>query len=150
MRKRVALQLRHPCLCVTVLFRAPGPQAGKRLGRRHLHKILTAVGRDCLQDTNTTEEKVQLEIYPCDFSCSSPQHTFGSPGCTLKQLRFDPDRAASTTRSVSTAEAAHLDHAVTLGERILTARREHVIAPPFVPLPSPAMPHPHPKRLTGC
>lgn len=34
-------------------------QAGKRLGRRHLRMILTAVGRDCLEGTNSTREKVR-------------------------------------------------------------------------------------------
>eukprot|EP00752_Nemacystus_decipiens_P007102 g6364.t1 len=33
-------------------------QAGNRLGRRHLRILLTAVGRDCLQGTTNTKEKV--------------------------------------------------------------------------------------------
>ncbi|CAM9229427.1 unnamed protein product [Pylaiella littoralis] len=33
-------------------------QAGRRLGKQHLHKLLTAVGQDCLQGTNNTWEKV--------------------------------------------------------------------------------------------
>ncbi|CAN0509371.1 unnamed protein product, partial [Ectocarpus sp. 12 AP-2014] len=30
----------------------------RRLGKQHLHKLLTAVGQDCLQGTNNTWEKV--------------------------------------------------------------------------------------------
>lgn len=37
-------------------------QAGKRLGRRHLRMLLTAVGGDCLQGTNNTREKVSGKV----------------------------------------------------------------------------------------
>ncbi|CAN0014211.1 unnamed protein product, partial [Ectocarpus fasciculatus] len=42
----------------------PEEQAARRLGKQHLKKLLVAVGRGCLQCTNTTEEKVEelLEI----------------------------------------------------------------------------------------
>ncbi|CAM9616074.1 unnamed protein product [Ectocarpus sp. 6 AP-2014] len=36
-------------------------QAGKRLGTRHLHMLLTAVGGGCLQGTNNTGEKIQVD-----------------------------------------------------------------------------------------
>ncbi|CAN0115798.1 unnamed protein product [Pylaiella littoralis] len=37
-------------------------EAGRRLGRQHLHKLLTSVGQDCLQGTNNTWEKVNLLV----------------------------------------------------------------------------------------
>ncbi|CAN0494133.1 unnamed protein product, partial [Ectocarpus sp. 8 AP-2014] len=37
----------------------PEEQAGRRLGKQHLKKLLVAVGRGRLQGTNTTEEKVE-------------------------------------------------------------------------------------------
>ncbi|CAM9189907.1 unnamed protein product [Ectocarpus fasciculatus] len=42
----------------------PEEEAGRRLGKQHLKRLLVAMGRDCLQDTNTTEEKVEklLEV----------------------------------------------------------------------------------------
>ncbi|CAM9622956.1 unnamed protein product [Ectocarpus sp. 8 AP-2014] len=37
-------------------------QAGRRLGKRHLRKILTAVGRDCLKGANDTGAKVNVLV----------------------------------------------------------------------------------------
>lgn len=48
-------------------------QAGRRLGKRHLHKLLTAVGRGCLQGANNTVEKVKWKDR-CDFPCRSLRH----------------------------------------------------------------------------
>ncbi|CAM9961251.1 unnamed protein product, partial [Ectocarpus fasciculatus] len=39
-----------------------GESAGRRLGKRHLRKILTAVGRDCLQGANDTGAKVNVLV----------------------------------------------------------------------------------------
>ena len=53
LRQRDNPTLAWCCMC-TLVF-----QAGKRLGRRHLRMLLTAVGRDCLEGTNNTREKVR-------------------------------------------------------------------------------------------
>ncbi|CAN0512891.1 unnamed protein product, partial [Ectocarpus sp. 12 AP-2014] len=41
----------------TASKRTPEEQAGRRLGKQHLKRLLVTVGRGCLQGTNTTEEK---------------------------------------------------------------------------------------------
>eukprot|EP00752_Nemacystus_decipiens_P010455 g9314.t1 len=50
-------------------------QAGRQLGKRHLRKLLTAVGRGCLQGTTSVEEKVNqlvLVVLP-DVDISSAE-----------------------------------------------------------------------------
>jgi len=42
----------------TILRARRSCQAGRRLGKRHLQKLLVAVGRGCLRGANTAEEKV--------------------------------------------------------------------------------------------
>ncbi|CAN0078297.1 unnamed protein product [Ectocarpus fasciculatus] len=43
----------------------PAEQAGRRLGKRHLKTLLAAVGRGCLEGTNTAEEKAEklLQVF---------------------------------------------------------------------------------------
>eukprot|EP00752_Nemacystus_decipiens_P006453 g5812.t1 len=61
-------------------------EAKQRLGKRHLKKLLVAVGRDCLQGTNTTGEKVEKLVRVIIPEARSPGPAPGAPEKSFLQV----------------------------------------------------------------
>ncbi|CAM9172792.1 unnamed protein product [Ectocarpus sp. 12 AP-2014] len=88
-------------------------KARKRLGRRHLRMLLTAVGRDCLEGTSNTREKVdalvrvilpEASIHPTGIS-SSGEHPRMRPPVLAPAHDAGLDQAAKLATMMATLEA---------------------------------------------